>query len=349
MKLLVSVVLVLMVQLGWAQGKIASFAQIDGHVQSVPFSAPDTLAYRLTAPYATDLEKVRAIFRWITDNIAYNVSIYPRTIRTRSTKYTVEEPYDSIVESKGLDERIAYSVLRKKVALCNGYARLFKTLCDYAGIRSEVITGYARSNIGSSKFKSNHTWNAVLIDSAWHLLDATWASGFLSYGMNEFVRQYNDLYFLTPPQQMIRSHYPEDLRWSLLPNPPTLHEYRNAPFRPTAFIKYTIKGYKPSSGIIEAAVGDTLHFELESSDVTKDRNIAADGYYDSTLLLGNETWAFVKPQTDGVQPKTTYTYVVTSPTVGVVHLLYNNDVVLRYRLNVKPKETATPLYNVSLR
>lgn len=326
-----------------AQSPRADLSQVDWQVQQVGFATPDSLAHQLTHTYTTDLQKVRAIFRWIADNIAYNVVVYPRTPRNRGFKQTIEEPYDSVVESKSLNERVAYTVLRNKTALCNGYARLFKTLCDYAGIPSEIITGYARTNIGSSKFRSNHTWNAVFIDGTWHLLDVTWASGFLSYRGDAFIREFNEYYFLTPPEQMIRSHYPEDQRWTLLSNPPVQREYRQAPFRPTAFIKYTIRTYKPATGLVEASLGDTLLFELETADVERDQKIAQDGYYDSTLLAGNTTSVFLQPTIDKVAPKTTYKYIVTSSTVAYLNLLYNKDVVLRYRLQVRsaPAETNT--------
>ncbi|MGV3656724.1 MAG: transglutaminase domain-containing protein [Chitinophagaceae bacterium] len=338
MKWLLLMVMMWSVQAGLAQERRINFADADRHAQAVPFSTPDTLAQQLTSPFSSDLQKVRTIFRWITHNIAYNVAVYPRVQRVRGFKNTYIQDYDSVVESKGLDERVAYSVLRNKVALCNGYARLFKTLCDYAGIPSEIVTGYARSNMGSRKFKSNHTWNAVYIDSAWHLLDATWASGFITYGHDEFIRQFNEEYFLAAPEQMIRSHYPEHPRRTLQADPPTLAEYRQAPFKPTAFINYTIQAYQPSGGIVEAAVGDTLLFVLQSSDVAKDRTIAAENYYDSLTLAGNGPLAFLQPAENRISATTTYTYVVPSAAVSWINLLYNNDVVLRYRLNVKARK-----------
>ncbi len=334
MKVVVSVLLLLVTTLCGAQERRVNFSAIDWRVQSIEATTPDTLALQLTAPYTSELEKVRSIFRWITEHIGYNVNLYSRTGRSRTQRYPPLEPYDSIIESRSLNERIAYGVIQKKVALCYGYARLFKTLCDYAGIQSEIITGYARSNTGSNKFRSNHTWNAVRIDSTWHLLDATWASGYVSFGMEEFIKQYNDFYFLTPPEQFIRSHYPEDLQWTLLTNPPTLREFNQAPFRHSAFIKYQIKSFRPASGVIEAAIGDTLVFELET-DVERDKMIAAEGYYDSTMLAGTPYWVFVKPLDAPSTQKVRYQYTVNSGTVEWLHLLYNNDVILRYRLNIR--------------
>jgi transglutaminase/protease-like cytokinesis protein 3 len=133
---------------------------------------------------------------------------------------------------KPLNERVAEGVLRKRVAFCDGYARLFKTLCDYAGITSELITGYAKTSNRKRtdySFRSNHRWNAVMIDSTWKLLDATWASGYISSGSNDFVRRFDDKYFLSPPEEFIKDHYPEDTRWTLLPSPPSFKDYLNAP------------------------------------------------------------------------------------------------------------------------
>src|SRR4029079_2030806 len=162
----------------FSQRKTASFSSIDWRAADIDASSPDTLAMQLTAPYSTDLEKVRAIFRWITEHIEYNT--------LRSQPYGIVY-YDDGIESahdndsilQPLDLRVAEIVLKRRVAFCEGYARLFETLCDYAGIRSEVISGYSRTNMSSRQFRCNHKWNAVLIDSNWYLLDVTWASGYL--------------------------------------------------------------------------------------------------------------------------------------------------------------------------
>ncbi|HUP10712.1 MAG TPA: transglutaminase domain-containing protein, partial [Niastella sp.] len=243
-----------------AQERPVSFSRIDWAVQSIDAETPESLAFQLTAPYKTDLEKVRSIFRWITEHIAYTTR--PRVyINDRSLRYK-QPPLDSMLALKSVDEIVAYSVLQKRTAVCNGYARLFKTLCGYAGIPAEIITGYARVGNSSSKFRSNHSWNAVYVDSTWRLVDATWASGFISY-TDEFVKQYDESFFFPEPEQFIRSHYPEDMRWALLQDPPTLSEFYHTPFKLTAFMKYGISTYTPARGVIEAAVGDTLQFRFE--------------------------------------------------------------------------------------
>src|SRR5690349_18138346 len=87
--------------------------------------SPKLLAKSLTANLQTDRQKVEAIFRWIADNIEYRVK--PGYYYRRPTRY--EEDTATIL--KPLNERVAEQVLETGVAFCEGYARLFSTLCDY--------------------------------------------------------------------------------------------------------------------------------------------------------------------------------------------------------------------------
>lgn len=299
------------------------------------FLTPDSLARQLTATYTNDKDKVAAIFNWITDNISYNVR--PWRDRNKATGHVMDDPSDTCA-LKPLSERVAIDVLNRRIAFCDGYSRLFKTLCDYAGIRSEVITGYAAVNGRSrTRFSSNHRWNAVFLDSTWQLLDATWASGYISFG-DEFERRYNSYYYLTPPKDFIRDHYPEELQWTLLPEPPVLSEFRHSPFKTNAFVKNKISSYKPESGLIDASEGDTLHFEIVSVDEDKKLVIIDTPYIDSAVIAA--------ALSDSLRPKAiingntiAFTYIVTSPAVEWLNVVFNDEITLRYKLNVKKKET----------
>ena len=125
----------------FAHANAQQFWQIDKRSAGIDAVMPDELAKKLTAPYKTDLEKFRAIFTWITSHIDYKLPSrsWSKT-QTRSRQNT-----DTTWESRSLDERVAYNVMKNRAAVCEGYARLLKTLCDYAGISCNVISGYARS------------------------------------------------------------------------------------------------------------------------------------------------------------------------------------------------------------
>lgn len=54
----------------------------------------------------------------------------------------------------------------------------------YSGVTAVVLTGFAKGldYRPGDKFKGtdyNHSWNAVLIDSNWYLVDSHWATRYL--------------------------------------------------------------------------------------------------------------------------------------------------------------------------
>jgi len=321
----------------FAQKRTASFSSIDWNVRNIEAPTVDSLAKKLTTSYQTDLEKTRAIFSWIAQHIAYNTGIYNSGRGYRPVKF-VFDPNDT-VSSKSAIEQTAERVLRRRIAICDGYAKLFKTLCDYAGVESEVILGYGKCYLEKDeKFRTNHTWNAVKIDSTWHLLDVTWASGYVTFS-NEFVQRIDESYFLTPPQQFILDHYPEDLKWTLLAHPPTLREFRFSPFKYKSFIKYGVASASPANGTIEAAIGDTVRIELKLKDAAKDKLVASDPFFDSTIIQLSPASAFLEPVIEN--NKAIYTYIIQTDTIEWLHLLYNRDPVLRYKLNVNKLPRST--------
>lgn len=297
---------------------------------------PDSLAKKLIAGKDTDREKVAAFFQWITSNIAYDMQRFNRAAHPRNKKVQPDTTYDD----KSLNERIAYGVLKKGRAVCDGYARLFKTFCDYAEIPATIITGYARSDGDHEKyrFEVNHSWNAVYLDSSWHLLDATWASGYVLSNTNEFVQSYDGSYFLTPPEKFIRNHYPEDLEWALLTNPPTLKEFDRSPFKPSAFLKYKIAAYKPGAGIIKARVGDTVSIDLELAEAHLMKPMAANYLSDFFPFSKPLSWISLKQAATISRNKLRYTFVVPKEVVDWVDIIYNNDVVLRYWFQLQAEQ-----------
>ena len=337
MKTVLSIWLLVVMKASFAQS--FSYSDIDWKVQSIDAPTPDSLVKLLTASYTKDVHKVRAIFSWIAQHISYNTFVI-KSSRYAASKYVVE-PDDTASVWKSAVEMTALKVLKKRTAVCDGYSKLFKTLCDYAGIPSEVITGYARGYTeGENKFRSNHNWNAVLIDSVWRLVDVTWASGYINYG-NQFVQRLDDTYFLTPPRQFILDHYPEDLEWTLLDDPPTIREFKHMPFRCKSFIKYSISSYTPAKGILETAIGDTVQIEVVVKDAKRDESISPDPFFDSTEIDRTPSSVYLSAA-DTAGNKFVYTYVVRSPSVEWLNIMYNKDVIIRYRLDIK-KDVAAKL------
>jgi transglutaminase/protease-like cytokinesis protein 3 len=329
------IIFLLLANICFGQKWSANFSAIDWKMRNTDAPTVDSLAKKITASYQNDLEKTRAIFSWIAQHVSYNTGIYNAGKGYRPVKF-VFDPADT-VSSKPAVEQTAERVFRRRIAVCDGYAKLFKTLCDYTGMQSELVLGYGKCYLEKdTKFRTNHTWNAVKIDSSWYLLDVTWASGYVSFA-NEFVQHLDESYFLTPPQQFILDHYPEDLKWTLLERPPSLREFHFSPFKYKSFIKYGIVSASPANGTIEATIGDTVQIQLKLKDAAKDSLIAADAFFDSTIIQLSPASVFLKPVIEN--NKAVYTYVVEANDVEWIHLLYNDDPVLRYKLIVKSRES----------
>jgi hypothetical protein len=318
---------------GYATFPALLFSATGNDSRKVNGETPAELATMLTAPYNSEFQKVRSIFSWITSNISYNVRRY-HSPRKNHTSYSDPEIDTGALPS--LNERVSINILKSREAVCDGYARLFKNLCDHAGIESEIIHGYAKANGRPAKFMSNHAWNSVRIDGHWYLLDATWAAGFLYNGTNEFVSSYNGRYFLADPKEFSNSHYPEDLRWTLLESPPSLWEFKKTPFQYSAVVRRQIVSYFPEHGTLEATVGDSVLIEIESKEIPH-HLFVTDQLFIDTVSLGKPGWqAIIKNKGQRKGNKIRYWYPVETAGAEWLHVIYNNEIILRYRLKVKP-------------
>jgi hypothetical protein len=131
------------------------------------------------------------------------------------------------------------SVVKSRLAVCEGYSNLFQKLCDEMAVPCDVVHGYARG-VGSSPFinetpsDSNHAWNVVNIEGAWYLIDCTWDAGNLRG--SGFQADYCTDYLFIKPEYFIYNHFPEDPRQQLLENPVSPAEFSRLPFyRPKFF------------------------------------------------------------------------------------------------------------------
>ena len=175
-----------------AQHQEPSFSRIDQHARNAPWqygTDPEKLVAYLIQPAKNNWQKVRAIFVWMTDNIAYDTySLYSGTVSHEKCK--------------------PMNVLRNRKGVCSGYANLFEFLCGYAEINCWVIEGYAKGAshyTGKVFHDTNHAWNMCEIDGKGHLFDVTWAAGHVSYG--SFTRKFNEFWWDTPPNLFVTTHY----------------------------------------------------------------------------------------------------------------------------------------------
>ncbi len=213
-----------------AQSK-SSFAEIDRFVLTIPENQTRDvilLSKALSQPAKNDLEKVRAIYKWITYHISYDWETF---------------------QKKFITDQSAEKILQNRLAVCEGYANLFKALCEANNIPCEVVSGYAKGTdyqIGEPIDEPNHSWNAVKIAGKWHLTDLTW-------GANDRNNRMNDYYFLTPPEKLIYTHFPEQSKWQLLPSRLTMYEFERKPLVYPAFFDMPITQLSHKEAIISTS------------------------------------------------------------------------------------------------
>ncbi|MEL6650513.1 MAG: transglutaminase domain-containing protein, partial [Bacteroidota bacterium] len=176
----------------------------------------EKLAARITRGIEDDSLKFRAIFSWVTHRIKYDIRSYRK---------------------RDLPDPSPKTSLRRRKAVCAGYALLIAELCRSVNIPAFYLSGYTREGDFDPDFPiriDDHAWNAVLLNGRWYLLDATWSSMSTKVKrkpISNFVRarlglptitktvpihKPNDNYYLLPPDQMIKDHLPLMPMWQLL-------------------------------------------------------------------------------------------------------------------------------------
>ena len=173
------------------------------------------LSHRLTANLDTDVEKFRAIYRWVCDNIAYDYGYFALN-KSKRDKYQ-HQPQKLAVWNQEFSKRVFQRLLKHKKTVCTGYAYLVRELATFAGIECQIVDGYGRSAVANLKGEGipNHSWNAVKLAGQWYLCDPTWSTGFVD-SRGTFHKKFKEAYFLTKPQVFVQNHYPLDSRWLLL-------------------------------------------------------------------------------------------------------------------------------------
>jgi hypothetical protein len=223
------------------------------------------LSDKLTQPLDKEEEKFRAIYKWICNNIDYDHTLYVK-LKKKKEKHKIKEAYDTW--NKESSKQVFKALLESHQTICSGYAYLVKELAAHAGISCVVVDGYGRTtqtninNLGNA----NHSWNAVQLNNKWYLCDATWSCGIYDQATAQYVRRYDDSYFLADPALFIHKHYPLDERWLLLPDKPSLKGFLNGPIIYSDAIKYHITKLLPATFDLTTAKGKNVSFKFVTSN-----------------------------------------------------------------------------------
>ncbi|MBP5535125.1 MAG: hypothetical protein J6Y03_06465 [Alphaproteobacteria bacterium] len=213
-----------------------NYSYVDSRAEKVPAkyeeSLPKLVQY-LIEPFSDNEEnKARVLMAWIVYHIDYDEYKMESITKTSYKRHPDRVNTGDIFETR--------------VGVCSDIANLYQRMAGLAGLDSVIITGYAGNDVTRRNMEKNrHAWNAVKIDGKWEFVDPTWAikgqSAVVFQDVNSRVRhdlemkkrernayktnktrknrRFDERWFMTEPREMIKTHFPDDEKWQLLPSP----------------------------------------------------------------------------------------------------------------------------------
>ena len=146
----------------------------------------------------SEIEKAYLIYKWITLNIEYDFA------GVNDNNYDVS----------------AEATFNRRKSISEGYSNLFKKISSELNLIVVKISGHSKGLDFqlTDKFEvnKNHAWNAIQINKVWYFIETMWGAGYMKDHKN-FIKNFTSYYFLTPPIQFIRGHFPKEEKWQLLP------------------------------------------------------------------------------------------------------------------------------------
>ncbi len=110
---------------------------------------------------------------------------------------------------------------RKRVAVCEGYANVFESLCLISGLKVETVKGYTKDGFADLlNLGGYHAWNIIEYEGEKHLFDVTWSDQ-----GSTIDQRWIDV----DPKVMIGSHFPDHDSQQLLYRPISEEQFLNSP------------------------------------------------------------------------------------------------------------------------
>ncbi|KAL8987869.1 MAG: hypothetical protein Q9177_002976 [Variospora cf. flavescens] len=156
-----------------------------------PMTNPASLAQGYVCrPYRSDVQRLRAIFTWVGEKIAW------------------EEDFEGEVDPR--------RVIQMRRGCAKEVAVLVMEMCSSMGLYAEVVRGYLKTPGEAIDLdavpQSNHWWNAVIVDDCWRILDCSLAAptypkrGLYSSAGPQVAESG---WFLTRPLEACYTHVPQ--------------------------------------------------------------------------------------------------------------------------------------------
>ncbi len=248
-----------------------NYHKVDSLVSLYPknFNKIEDLVSKIAFDFSTNEEKIRAVFYWVSTSISYDVDFSMKIEKDKLNAFSYKTTSELIQKEKKFNSELALKTFNTKLGVCHGYSAVFNELVSKLGIEAKLIRGDLKSNpfqIGNN-IDVNHGWNVVKINEQWKFVDCTLASGKISSKTQQFVFDYNDVYFFQKPELFFLNHYPEDEKWLLVKNKSKI-DYTKLPLYYVDYFSNQSNIVLPSEGLITTKnnfIIDLKNFDFESN------------------------------------------------------------------------------------
>ncbi|KAK5993379.1 cytokinesis protein 3 [Cladobotryum mycophilum] len=205
-------------------------------------------------PYRSDVQRLRAIFTWVAEKVCW------------------EEDFEGNIDTE--------RVIHAKRACAEEYAVLVMEMCSAVGLHCEIVRGYLKAPGDMPDLnmmpRSNHWWNAVVVDNEWRIIDACLASpSNPKRGLYSSVTgsSADPWWFLTRPTEICWTHVPEhhDQQHII---PPVAHEtLLNLPCTCPGYFRNEIEMVDYNTSLVRIEDLEMVHLKF---NVPADVEIAAE-------------------------------------------------------------------------
>lgn len=211
-------------------------------------------------PYRSEVQKLRAIFTWVSEKVGW------------------EEDFEG-----GIDTR---RVIQMRRGCSEEVAVLVAEMCSAAGLHAEVVGGFLKPShevpSGDSHVRSNHWWNAVVVDGSWRMMDCSLASP-----TNPKRSQYSSAghqvadpgFFLARPMEICYTHVPTHYNQQHIVPPIPADILLALPCASPPYFKHSIQMLDYDTSLLRIENLDLVHIQFTCpSDIECVAVVEARGY-----------------------------------------------------------------------
>jgi len=242
-----------------------NFDNIDQKVRLYPtrYASANQLANQITKDFTNDIDRVRAVYTWLTLNVSYDLQTLYNGDAQINFSYSDQE--DLRRKLAAINTHTVNKTLRTKKAICEGYAQTFKKVSELMSIPCMLVGGFSKvdvDDIGTNPAVENHAWNAVKINKKWYLVDATWGAGYTNG--NKWMQRQDNFFFLTDPNKFALTHYPSEREWLFTNKSITKKQFYESPIYDKSFFRNNLKLISPLKGELYVKPNENIVFTMET-------------------------------------------------------------------------------------